>query len=183
MGRVLNPPFDFSRHLCYRFLMSDVSVVDNKIQGRPRVFDQLSQDDVSKSIDNYFKKCVATERIPSIQGLALHLDISKSALKLYQRNEDYPILMTSLKKAVLRIEEDKMQRLYNRKYNPASAIFDLKANHGLSETTVVRHEGRIEHPIVVMPLKIDSDQVEDNALKTIDITPNKSESLPRGTDK
>ena len=84
------------------------------------------------AIDAYFKDCQERKRPYTVQGLALALNFnSRQSLLNYEgytdaNEESY---LDTLKKAKLRIEQDKVEGAMMGDYNTAIVIFDLKNNH------------------------------------------------------
>lgn len=115
--------------------------------GRPTKYNDLT---VSKSWD-YIESCgrESTE-LPTIEGLANYLDITKETV--YEWAKKYDDFSYALKK----IHDKQKTQLINdgmyggKEVNAAMAIFLLKANHGMIETSRVEHTGENGEPIKII---------------------------------
>lgn len=115
---------------------------DEKTVGRPRAY----PDPVvfAQATEEYFADAEAKGKLPTLSGLCLHLGfVDKQSFSNYESYEE-PFSLT-VKKARLRIEDDRHQRLAN----PActGVIFDLKANHGWQDKIVTEMSGPDGGPI------------------------------------
>lgn len=93
--------------------------------GRPPIFESVEE--MQGKIDAYFAEAKA-EGIPyTIQGLALALGFnSRQSLLNYEDKEEF---LDTIKKAKLKIEENKLIGGLTGKYNATVMIFDFKNNH------------------------------------------------------
>ena len=115
---------------------------DEKAIGRPRAY----PDPVvfALAVEEYFDTVKADGKLPTLSGLCIHLGFAdKQSFSNYESYEE-PFSLT-VKKARLRIEDDRHQRLAN----PACTgiIFDLKANHGWQDKIVTEMSGPDGGPI------------------------------------
>jgi hypothetical protein len=117
-------------------------VSEAKTTGRPRAY----PDPVvfALAVEEYFAEVEGKGKLPTLSGLCLHLGfVDKQSFSNYESYEE-PFSLT-VKKARLRIEDDRHQRLAN----PACTgiIFDLKANHGWQDKIVTEMSGPEGGPI------------------------------------
>lgn len=110
--------------------------------GRPRLYQD--PDEFDQATDAYFDKVERDGKLPTLSGLCLHLGfVDKQSFSNYETYGE-PFSLT-VKKARMRIEDDRHQRLAN----PACTgiIFDLKANHGWQDKQTLEHTGADGGPI------------------------------------
>ncbi|ACV68897.1 DNA-packaging protein [Desulfohalobium retbaense] len=94
--------------------------------GRPPSFE--SPEEMATSIDEYFLRCDAENRPYTVPGLARALGFStRKSLWDY---EGKPEFVNTIKRAKLRIEEQRSEQLIMRQSNCTGLIFDLKNNFG-----------------------------------------------------
>jgi len=85
-------------------------------------------------IEEYITSCGREQTsLPSIEGLALHLNVNPDTL--YEWANKYPEFSDAIKKILTKQKKQLMDDgMYGGKeVNPAMAIFLLKVNHGLKE--------------------------------------------------
>lgn len=110
--------------------------------GRPRLYEDPEA--FAEATDAYFDKVERDGKLPTLSGLCLHLGfVDKQSFSNYETYGE-PFSLT-VKKARMRIEDDRHQRLAN----PACTgiIFDLKANHGWQDKQTLEHTGADGGPI------------------------------------
>jgi hypothetical protein len=107
--------------------------------GRPRKFS--SPEELDGLIEEFFAQCREDSITPTITGLALALDTTRSTLLNYQR-EYGPEFLNSLKRAKAMVEFAIEQHLLNSK-NQAGAIFNLKNNFGWRDEKAIEHSGEL----------------------------------------
>jgi len=101
--------------------------------GRPRKFTEVEK--MQARIDLYFDDCEARGKPPTIAGLAYSLGFEdRHALAEYEKRDEFS---ATVKKARLRIEQDRAERVLDKDRFTAGVIFDLKANHGWKDTVHV----------------------------------------------
>lgn len=88
---------------------------------------------LAKKIDDYFIQMEKEDEIPTVTGLAVHLDTNRRTLLNYS---DKPEYVHSIKRATTRCELAIERGMLKNKINPASAIFNLKNNYGWKDQTV-----------------------------------------------
>lgn len=101
------------------------------------------------AVDQYFKDCEETGRVPSVAGLALALGfMSRQALYRYTDREnenssdDYVTIITQAK---LKIEEANIQLAYNRDASPgARFILQNGFNYADKHEITSRNEIKVE---------------------------------------
>ena len=103
--------------------------------GRPPLYsDPLLME---AKIDQYFDECLAETRPPTIAGLCYFLGFcDKQALSEYEKREHFSL---TVKKARLRIEMDRSERLLKSGAPTAGVIFDLTNNHGWKNPQHMKH--------------------------------------------
>lgn len=105
--------------------------------GRPFKF--TDPDKLDAQIEDFFKWCNENKRIPTVTGLAVHLDTDRLTLLHYENSLDNPAydkldydvkvrLINSIKRAKQRVESEYEQALFN-KNSAVGAIFTLKNNY------------------------------------------------------
>lgn len=100
--------------------------------GRPRRWPDAAA--LAERVDAYFAEREGDGRPPTIAGLCVFLGFQdKQALSEY---ETYgPDFSLPVKRARLRIEEDRSERLLGKDTFTPGVIFDLKNNHGWKDQT------------------------------------------------
>ena len=110
--------------------------------GRPRLYQDAKE--FADATDAYFEQAKLDGKLPTKAGLCLHLGfVDKESFNHYDTyGEEFS---RTVKKANMRIEDDRHQRLAN----PACTgiIFDLKANHGWQDKQTLEHTGTDGGPI------------------------------------
>ncbi|MCC3870272.1 DNA-packaging protein [Terrisporobacter mayombei] len=105
--------------------------------GRPFKFTDPEKLDIQ--IEDFFKWCNENNKIPTVTGLAVHLDTDRLTLLHYENSLDntaydkldYDVkvrLINSIKRAKQRVESEYEQALFN-KNSAVGAIFTLKNNY------------------------------------------------------
>ena len=97
--------------------------------GRPRLYD--SPEAMGERIDAYFDQLA--DKRPTVAGLCYFLGFAdRHALAEY---EGYDGFSATVKRARLRIEQDRAERLIEKDTFTPGLIFDLKNNHGWKDKT------------------------------------------------
>jgi hypothetical protein len=94
---------------------------------------------MQKAIDAYYEKQKREDRPLTVQGLALALDFnSRVSLLNYEgyTDDDDKEFLSTIKKAKLFIENNKVEGMLTGDYTAAGVIFDLKNNHGHKDKQV-----------------------------------------------
>lgn len=95
--------------------------------GRPTKYDESFIEEV----DVYIKKDLANDDLPTVYGLALHLNVNRDTL--FEWAKVYPQFSDSLKK----LNDIQANSLINKglrsEYNATIAKLMLSANHGMKE--------------------------------------------------
>ncbi len=129
---------------------------------------------LQKWIDKYYKECDnrviqvydkttqtikrVSKPVPyTIEGLCDILDCDRHTLLNYSKREGYEDYFTTIKKAKLKVQRNKVERALNNESNPAVSIFDLKNNHNYKDKQEVEQTN----------LDIDLSKVDNNKLKEI----------------
>lgn len=115
--------------------------------GRPRLYKSAS--DLAVRIDAYFAEREGDGKPPTLAGLCYFLGFAdKQALSQYEGyGEEFSL---PVKKARLRIEQDRSERLLAKDTFTPGVIFDLKNNHGWKDTVEQQHSGSIDGFKVVL---------------------------------
>lgn len=111
--------------------------------------------EIEEAIESFFSDKIRLAKPFTIQGLALALGFNSRQSLLnyegYTDEKDKPFLDT-IKRAKLRIEENKVEGMILGEYNTTAIIFDLKNNHGHKDKTEV-------------DLKVDKESLTDKELE------------------
>lgn len=100
--------------------------------GRPRLYDD--PDIFSEKVEGYFAHVEATDKRPTLAGLSYYLGFAdKQSFTQYEEYGDEFSL--TVKRARLRIEDDRWQSLIDKAAFTPGLIFDLKNNHGWKDKT------------------------------------------------
>jgi len=102
--------------------------------------------DFEKKIDAYFVKCELDDIIPTVTGLAVHLETFRSVLVDYKEKDDYSY---SIKKALQKCESAIEFGAMTGKLNPVFSIFNLKNNYGWKDKTEVDQNIKSEEKIII----------------------------------
>ena len=82
----------------------------------------------------------------TIEGLCEVLECERHTLLNYEKKKGYEEFFTTIKKAKLKVQRNKLERGLDSESNPAVTIFDLKNNHGYKDKTETEHSGNINIP-------------------------------------
>jgi hypothetical protein len=100
--------------------------------GRPRLYEDHAEFDAL--VQEYFKDCDENNKKPTLTGISLHLGFcDKETFGTYDAVSVE--FSRTVKKARMRIEENRHQLLVNNKTFTPGIIFDLKNNHGWKDKT------------------------------------------------
>lgn len=103
--------------------------------GRPPLYDDPLV--MEAKIDQYFDELEQNRKPPTIAGLCFFLGFSdRHALSEYEKREGFS---ATVKKARLRIEVDRSERLVSSGTPTAGLIFDLTNNHGWKNPQHMKH--------------------------------------------
>lgn len=111
----------------------------SKVNKGGRPFKFTDPDKLDSQIEDFFKWCKENNKIPTVTGLAVHLDTDRLTLLHYENSLDNPSydkldydvkvrLINSIKRAKQRVESEYEQALFN-KNSAVGAIFTLKNNY------------------------------------------------------
>jgi len=110
--------------------------------GRPRRY--KSAKEFEAAVEAYFEDASK----PTMSGLAYALGFEDR--DSFTRYEDYGAdFSRTVKRARLRIEQDRHERLIDKEKFTAGVIFDLKNNHGWKDKTEQEHTGADGAPLVI----------------------------------
>ena len=124
------------------------------VMGRPLKFPNVQN--LEDSIQGYFTHCKDTEEIPTISGLAVHLDTSRETLVNYEKKEDYFDTIKRAKGKVIALQE---QLAMKGKINPTVWIFSAKNNLGYTDERKESHT--FETPMPIMHVQPNPSNAED----------------------
>ena len=111
----------------------------SKVNKGGRPFKFTDPDKLDAQIEDFFVWCNKNKKIPTVTGLAVHLDTDRLTLLHYENSLDDPAydkldydvkvrLINSIKRAKQRVESEYEQALFN-KSSAVGAIFTLKNNY------------------------------------------------------
>lgn len=125
--------------------------------GRPRSFQTIKE--LQDGIDAYYQDCkdnpitrivggaeLSISEPVTVSGLASFLGISRDTLHVYstgQYDDEDNQYSDAIKKAVARIERDKVSKAMLGMYDKTICIFDLKNNHNWQDKSTLEHEGGV----------------------------------------
>lgn len=116
-------------------------------KGRPRLYPD--PDALAAKVDEYFAEREASGKPPTIAGLCYFLGFShRNALQEY---EDYGLdYSCTVKRARLRIENERAERLIGKDTFTPGLIFDLKNNHGWKDKSEadLNLGGQPDNPVI-----------------------------------
>lgn len=100
--------------------------------GRPRMYDDPEV--FGEKVDGYFAHVEAIGKRPTLAGLSYYLGFEdKQSFSQYEEyGEGFSL---TVKRARLRIEDDRWQSLIDKAAFTPGLIFDLKNNHGWKDKT------------------------------------------------
>lgn len=116
--------------------------------GRPLKFPDLEA--LEARIQAYFTSCKDLDEIPTISGLAVHLDTSRETLMNYEKRGEYFDTIKKAKDMVVALQE---QLAMKGKINPTVWIFSAKNNLGYADKQELDHTSKGER-IAVLPNEI-----------------------------
>jgi len=93
--------------------------------GRPLKFE--SPEELQAKIDESFAHADDSKRPYTLASLAYHLDCDTETLRNYAGKEEF---FGTIKRAKVRIEASKAEKLESKDYSTAGLIFDMANNHG-----------------------------------------------------
>jgi len=80
-------------------------------------------------------------RIPTIGGFANFANIVEETLLNYEKTEGYEAYFSTIKEIKENVKSGKLDSLVNGEGNTTGLIFDLKANYGINDKSIVEHQG------------------------------------------
>jgi len=104
---------------------------------RPRVYE--TPEDMEPAIEAYFDQCDEEKRPYTIAGLAYDLGFAdRNALTEYEKRDEFS---STVKRARMRVERQRSERLVSGEGNVTGMIFDLKNNFGWKDKQELEHSG------------------------------------------
>lgn len=117
--------------------------------GRPRLYPD--SEPFTAKVEEYFDAQVRLSKPPTMAGLCLFLGFDdRDSFSRYETYGDG--FSRTVKRARLRIEADRNERLLDRADFTAGVIFDLKNNHGWKDRSAHEHSGPNGAPIQTLDL-------------------------------
>ena len=127
--------------------------------GKPKTW--ATPEKLQQDIEKYFEECDSRiievydkkeqKVIPikkptpyTVEGLCEVLDCDRVTLLNYQKQKGYEEYFSTIKKAKLKIQRNKLERGLDGDSNPAITIFDLKNNHGYVEKQEIQTKQEVE---------------------------------------
>ena len=107
--------------------------------GRPLKFQSVEE--LNNKIDDYFAKCKKDKDLPTITGLAVHLDTNRQTLQNYKERPEF---FDSIKRAVERCEKALTEGALRNKLNSAVSIFVMKNCYGYKDKQEQKIEGNMD---------------------------------------
>ena len=98
-----------------------------------------NKEDFQEVVDEFFEDCLDRERMPTKNGLAIYLDITRETLNQYERKE---MFSDTIKKCYMKIEEAWNQAL-NKNGTVAGIIFYLKNAFAWRDERKIEHSGKV----------------------------------------
>ena len=114
------------------------------IMSRPPKYD--TPEAMAEDLEVYFTKCEVDKEFPTITGLAMALDMSTEALRMYQEKDAF---LATIKRAKQRVELAWEQRLLAPGSGP---IFWLKNNAGWRDKTESEITAKVTG-VIILPEK------------------------------
>ena len=136
------------------------SMVEPAHIGRPRKLTDIH--DFQAEIDAYFAGRDVAAKPYTMHGLARHLDCSRQTILNYEQYNDASAFVDAIKRARERVAEWTEDRLHQKGYHPAGAIFSLKNNFGWKDVQEIQVERS-----VVMGVTVSIEQ-HRHELETVD---------------
>lgn len=97
-------------------------------------------DEVRQKAKDYLSEIEKTKDIPYLEQLAYKLDVNMETMKIWSGEDDD--FSATYKKIQIYQRYMLQKGSVLGQYNPASSIFQLKANHGMIEASELRHTGK-----------------------------------------
>lgn len=129
------------------------SMLAAPVTGRPRKYQDIH--DFQAEIDAYFAGRDAAEKPYTMHGLARALDCSRQTLINYEQYDDAGPFVDAIKRARERVAEWTEDRLHQKGYHPAGAIFSLKNNFGWQDVQHIQQDTRA----IVIGLQASAEQL------------------------
>jgi len=117
--------------------------------GRPAKY--KTPEELEAAINAYFEDCDKREVPYTVPGMAYFLGFSdRHSILDYKGKKKFN---ATIKKALVKIESQRVEKLLKGEVNPAGAIFDLKNNFGYEDARKVDMQGKValDHTVFVVP--------------------------------
>lgn len=111
------------------------------VTGRPRKYQDIGE--FQDAITAYFAGRDAIDKPYTMHGLARALDCSRQTLLNYEQYNDAGTFVDAIKSARERVAEWTEDRLHQKGYHPAGAIFSLKNNFGWQDVQRVEMSAQV----------------------------------------
>jgi hypothetical protein len=114
------------------------------MMGRPRLY--ADAESFTAKVEDYFAYCTDSQKSPTLAGLSYYLGFAdKQSFSQYEEYGDEFSL--TVKRARLRMEADRHERVISKDTFTPGLIFDLKNNHGWRDKTEQELTGADGGPI------------------------------------
>jgi len=123
--------------------MAEGEIVRQRREGRPLLFSTVQE--LETKLDDYFETMKTTRDIPTITGMAVHLDVDRKTLLNYSNKDEF---FPALKRAKAKCEAALESRALLGGLNPAMTIFSLKNNYGWVDKQEVANTHEVVQPIL-----------------------------------
>lgn len=115
-------------------------MAEEEKRGRKRAYEDAEQ--FEQLVDEYFAECEIDKRKPTLSGISLHLGFcDRETFASYADAGDS--FARTVKRAKLRIEDNRHQLLVDKTQFTPGIIFDLKNNHDWTDKQEVQHSGTV----------------------------------------
>ncbi|NOY58921.1 MAG: hypothetical protein GXO75_08295 [Calditrichaeota bacterium] len=122
---------------------------EKKSVGRPPKY--RTAEELQAKIDEYFQACDADGKLYTVPGIAYFLGFSRrqSIFDLKKKKK----FSDTIGRALLRIENQRLDMSLRNKINPNVSMFDLRNNFGYKDEKSISLDGKMDvsHAVYVVP--------------------------------
>jgi len=122
---------------------SSIELVTYRRPGKPNKFN--NPDEFAILVEAYFERCDTLRDLPTITGLAVHLDTDRKTLYNYRSKDEY---FPTIKRALVKCEAAIESRAMQGGLNATMAIFSLKNNYGWVDQSQIDNTVHLPIPIL-----------------------------------
>ena len=112
--------------------------------GRPLLY--KTADELQQKVDEYFAQCDEKDEPYTIEGLAIHLGMSRYSIKSYGDREEF---FHVIKSAREKCEGNLVKQALNGKVNTTMAIFVLKNDYGWRDQSQLDINADVKQDIII----------------------------------